>query len=212
MIKFLFMIFLVFSFNALSQDFIAQDKARWETLFVNVAPKLPVSAWYLPFATINRSDIKTLSVVSTFGSARSSFRSGHFHTGLDCIPKGTKEPVYVYAMGEGVVCSVHLGNPFKTVVVRHLAQDGSTIYTSYKHIEDILVKNGDIVNKDTRIARVLNKAESKKYHGAYNHLHLEIRKTFDDYGCASWLTMNKADLEKRFMDPLEFMKKNVGKK
>lgn len=162
--------------------------------------------------TSNRTDLKTLSVVSSFGSPRSSFRPGHFHTGLDCLPKNSKVPVFIYAMAEGVVCSVHLGNPFKTVVVKHLLKDGSTIFTFYKHIEDILVKDGDIVNKDTKIARVLSNAESKKFHGNYYHLHLEIRKLFDDYGCASWLTMNKEDLKKRFFDPLIFMKQNIAKK
>ena len=54
-------------------------------------------------------------------------------------------------------------------------------------------------------------SQTKKYKGNYDHLHLEIRKSFYDYGCASWLTMNKTDLNVLFYDPMVFMKNNLGK-
>lgn len=194
-----------------SEDFISQDKERWKPFHKDYNVIERVSQWNLPFKTTDRRDIKTISVISTFGSARNSFRKGHYHTGLDLMPKKHKEPVDVYAMAEGIVVSVHLGDPHQTVVVKHKTVDGETIYSSYKHINEVQVKVGDKVNMDTKIARVLTKAEGKKHGGAYNHLHLEIRKNFDDYGCASWLTMTKEDLNLRFYDPLKFIKDMIKK-
>ena len=202
-------IFIVFTVPVFAIDHIDKDKGRWELNYLDVTPKENVTAWYLPFSTSNRTDIRTISVISSFGSPRSSFLAGHIHTGLDCMPKNSKEPVNVFAMAEGTVCSVHLGDPFQTVVIKHRLKDSSIVYTSYKHINDVLVKAGDVVNKDTKIARVLTKKEAKRFGGAYNHLHLEIRKSFDDFGCASWLTMSKTELNLRFYNPKDFMKRNI---
>lgn len=143
-----------------------------------------------------------------FGTSRSSFKKGHFHSGLDCMSKNYKEPVWVFAMAEGVVCSIHLGEQFKTVVVKHLLKDSSIVFTSYKHINEIQVSVGDQVSKDTKIARVLTHKEAKSYKGAFDYLHLKVRKSFDDYGCASWLTMTKDELNFYFYDLLSFMKEN----
>ena len=210
LITFLNILLLTFSANA--TDYIAGDKARWEPYFKNLTPGKSVTQWQLPFDTPNRSDLKTMSVISTFGSARNSFMKGHYHTGLDCMPKKQSEPVGVYAMAEGVVVSVHLGDPHQTVVVKHILTDGSIVYTVYKHINEVLVKVGDEVSQKSKLARVLTKKEARKFGGNFNHLHLEIRKKFDDFGCASWLTLTKDELNLRFYDPLEFIKKNVVKK
>jgi len=165
----------------------------------------------MPFKTTDRTNIKSISVISTFGSARNSFRKGHYHTGLDLMPRNYKEPVNVYSIADGVVVSVHLGDPHQTVVVKHLSEEGEIIYSVYKHITEIKVKNGDRLTEDSQIARVLTKAEGKKFGGSYDHLHLEIRKKFDDFGCASWLTMTKEELNMRFIDPLKFLKEKTVK-
>lgn len=210
--KILIVLYILLNINVcFPEDYISQHKERWKTLHQDFTITEKVSAWYLPFKTADRTDIKTISVISTFGSVRNSFRKGHHHTGLDLMPKKHKEPVDVYAMAEGVVVSVHLGDPHQTVVVKHHTTDGETIYSSYKHINDVQVKLGDRVNTETKIARVLTKAEGKKHGGAYDHLHLEIRKIFEDYGCASWLTMTKDDLNNRFYDPLKFIKEQIVK-
>jgi murein DD-endopeptidase MepM/ murein hydrolase activator NlpD len=112
-------------------------------------------------------------------------------------------------MGRGVVCSVHLGENQKTVVVRHQLADGSTMFTSYKHLKEAYVQQGQQVDQKTKLARLFTVQESKKYGGDYHHLHLEIRKAFDDYGCASWLTMNKQQLNLRFYNPLTFLKEKL---
>lgn len=193
-----------------SEDYIAKDKERWKPSYFDLTPKQKVSSWYLPFDVENRRDLKYMLNISSFGSPRNSYRKGHHHTGWDCMPKNYKEPVWVYAMAEGVVCSIHLSEQFKTVVVKHTLKDSSVIFTSYKHINEINVKVGDHVTKDTKIARVLTKKEAKTYKGNYDHLHLEVRKSFEDYGCASWLTMTKEELNYYCLDPNLFLKKKLA--
>lgn len=112
-------------------------------------------------------------------------------------------------MASGVICSVHLGENQKTVVVRHTLQGGKTMFTSYKHLKEVYVSNGQQVNENTKLARLFTKEESRKYGGDYHHLHLEIRKKFDDYGCASWLTFNNNQLNERFYNPQTFLKQNI---
>jgi murein DD-endopeptidase MepM/ murein hydrolase activator NlpD len=109
-------------------------------------------------------------------------------------------------MAKGVVCSVHLAENQRTVVVKHKLADGKVMFTSYKHLKEVYVSQGQQVTEQTKLARLFTKQESKKYGGDYHHLHLEIRKNFDDYGCASWLTMNRKQLDQRFYNPLIFLK------
>lgn len=200
------------SFNfAYSEDFISADKERWRMYYTDNAPNSKVTTWYLPFDVEDRQSMKYLRNISPFGSSRSSFKKGHYHSGLDCMPKKYSEPVWVYAMSEGVVCSIHLSKHFKTVVVKHVLSDSTIVFSSYKHINDIKVAVGDQVNKNNKIARVLTKKEAHSYKGAYDYLHLEIRKSFDDFGCASWLTMTKEVLNYYFYDPDKFMKKYISK-
>ncbi len=118
-------------------------------------------------------------------------------------------PVPVLAMGPGTVCSIHLGEPHTTVVVRHLLPDGSTLFTAYKHLAETFVDLGQAVDENTKLGRLFTASEAKRLGGNYNHLHLEIRTSFDDRGTASWLSMDRAELEKRFFDPLEFIKKRL---
>jgi murein DD-endopeptidase MepM/ murein hydrolase activator NlpD len=188
---------------------IINDRERWKEYYSDIMPKDTAFEWYLPFRTSDRKKPSTMRTISTFGSPRNSFKAGHIHTGLDCMPKNVNEPVDVFAMASGVVCSIHLDAQFLTVVVRHILPTGQTIFTSYKHLGESFVSIGDIFNKDTKIARVLTKREARTYRGAYDHLHLEVRYNFLDYGCASWLTMTKSELNSRFIDPLKFIKEKV---
>ena len=112
-------------------------------------------------------------------------------------------------MAEGAVCSIHLGDPHRTVVVKHKLSNGETLYTSYKHLQEIYVVNGQQVTPDTRVGRLYTATEASALGGNYHHLHLEIRKKFDDYGVASWATLTREDLDKRFHAPRQFMKENI---
>ncbi|MCD0488938.1 M23 family metallopeptidase [Pedobacter sp. MC2016-14] len=209
MIKVFFLSLVFLSFYAPGPT-IDSDKARWKPYYTDAAPNATVSDWSLPFLSANRKDIKQIKVISIYGDHRDSYYKGHMHTAIDINPSAPKTKlVEVYAMAKGIVCSVHLGENQRTVVVKHRLPDGSIIFTSYKHLKEVYVNNGQQVDERTKLARLFTPAESKKYGGDYHHLHLEIRKSFDDYGCASWLTMNQKQLELRFFNPLVFLKKNL---
>jgi len=195
--------------NNINNDYINSEKELWKPYYQDLTPRDTVSQWLIPFNTKNRKDLRTIGIVSVFGANRVTYLKGHIHTGLDMVPKPNDDTISVYPMAEGIVCSIHLADPLCTVVIKHILKDGSILFTSYKHLAEIYVKTGDNVNHDTKLGRVYTKNESKKYHGNFYHLHLEVRKLFDDYGCASWLTFSREELEKRFYDPLEFMRKMI---
>lgn len=189
---------------------IEKDRLRWKPMFRHVTPKQTVSQWLLPFKTSDRQNIKTIAVVSEFGAKRLSYIKGHFHTGLDMIPrKRTNGYTNVFAMAPGTVCSIHLDHPHKTVVIKHKLPGSETVYTSYKHLQEIYLHTGQDVDADTKIGRLYTGAEARRLGGNYHHLHLEIRKSFDDYGVASWATTKASDLSKRFYNPYTFMKQHV---
>lgn len=192
-------------------DVIQEDKDRWKEFYITTPPAAAVQTWYVPFKTSNRADLKTIRMISTFGAKRLSYVRGHFHAGVDLVPRRRSGGnINVYPLAPGVVCSIHLGDPHRTVVIKHKLADGSFIYSSYKHLHAILVENGQQVTHETHLGRLYTSGEAKKLGGNYDHLHLEVRKRFDDYGVASWATMTKSDLVKRFYDPWLFMKQRIG--
>ena len=178
---------------------IESDKNRWIPYYNDATPASIAENWVLPFDAENRKNINSIKIISIFGDHRDSFLKGHIHTAIDINPtKPTNKLISVYPMANGVVCSIHLGENQKTVVVKHKLKNGQISFTSYKHLREVYVNTGQQVIINTKLARLFTKEESKKYGGDYHHLHLEIRKKFDDYGCASWLTMNKEQLNNRF--------------
>jgi murein DD-endopeptidase MepM/ murein hydrolase activator NlpD len=190
---------------------IESDRNRWKPYFLDAVPEITVVKWYLPFEVPDRRNLKQLKVISIFGDHRDSYLSGHIHTAIDVNPAIPKSKlVEVYAIANGVVCSVHLAENQRTVVVRHKLIDGTVVFSSYKHLKEVYVGQGTQVNEHTRLARLFTPQESKKYGGDYHHLHLEIRKSFDDYGCASWLTMSQQQLDLRFYNPLRFLKEKLA--
>ncbi|MCP5109025.1 MAG: M23 family metallopeptidase [bacterium] len=193
-------------------DVIEEDKERWKPYYMDVVPSRAVKQWLVPFKTDDRKDIKTIRMISVFGAPRQSYVRGHFHTGVDLIPRRKRgQWVYVYPAAEGAVCSIHLGDPHKTVVIKHKLSDGKIIYTSYKHLQEIYVENGKEVTMETRLGRLYTAREASALGGNYHHLHMEIRKKFDEYGIASWATVKRADLNRRFHDPWKFLKANIKK-
>ncbi|MBN2361831.1 MAG: M23 family metallopeptidase [Deltaproteobacteria bacterium] len=197
--------------GALRAGPIEDDAPRFRDAAVEVEPALAVDGWQLPFATRDRSQIKTIAVVSEFGAPRQSYRRGHRHTGLDLVPRPKPRGyVDVYAMANGAVCSIHLSDPHPTVVVKHRLADGSLLYTSYKHLGGIDVRNGQQVTPATKIGRLYTADEARRLGGNYDHLHLEVRKDFADYGVASWLTMTRRELDARFVDPLLFLRRHLA--
>ena len=191
-------------------SYIGATRSYYKEAYQDSKPAKVVSSWLVPFDTPNRYDIRSIRVVSVFGDHRESYLKGHIHTATDLIAANKSAITYIYPMAVGVVCSIHLSHPHKTIVIRHLLANRKTIYTSYKHLQEIYVSVGTQVDQNTKIARLYTREETKKYKGNYDHLHLEIRKSFYDYGCASWLTMNKNDLNELFYNPMVFMKSNLG--
>ncbi|WP_131536838.1 M23 family metallopeptidase [Pedobacter nototheniae] len=201
---------ILFTFLFTETPTIEKDKDRWKPYYTDANPAAVADNWFLPFDVNNRKDVKNIKIISIFGDHRDSFYKGHIHTAIDINPAKPKAKlVAVYPMANGVVCSIHLGENQRTVVVKHKLKDGKFMFTTYKHLKEVYVTNGQQVTPNTKLARLFTPEESKKYGGDYHHLHLEIRKKFDDYGCASWLTMNKIQLNDRYFNPQVFIKENV---
>jgi murein DD-endopeptidase MepM/ murein hydrolase activator NlpD len=192
------------------KSYIEKDRHRWEPMYMDVQPSKIVDSWKVPFETSDRYKLNTIKVISKFGDPRLTFLKNHIHPAIDIRPSKSEEFISVYPAANGVVCSIHLGHPYKTVVIKHLLQDKSIIYSSYKHLQEIYVKTGMQVDQKTKLGRLYTHAEAQKLKGNYDHLHFEVRKSFEDFGCASWLTMTKDELNKYFYNPLDFLKKNLG--
>ena len=137
-----------------------------------------------------------------------SFVKGHKHSGIDLKGKISEK---VYSVGTGQVVDIHLSFPHLTLVLKHYLSDGSIIYSSYKHIEDIMVKTGDKVDENTHLARLFNEDELKRSKFGVTHLHFEIRKSIKDGGTASWTSMTMEELDKYCIDPMKFLKKRLEK-
>ena len=178
--------------------------------FANVLPKYAVTCWKLPFILTNRSDLRNVRIISSFAVYRKSNYKGHKHSGIDIIPLIIQDKyVYVYPLANGVVCFVRVAPPYTTVVIKHKLKGDSFIYTSYIHLKEVNVKNGQHVDQNTIIGRLFTHGEALQYKGPYDHLHLEIRKIFDDYSCATYLCMSLQKLEEYFFNPVSFLKENL---
>ncbi|MBW1810995.1 MAG: hypothetical protein JRJ87_22590, partial [Deltaproteobacteria bacterium] len=194
-----------------SGDEIEKEAERFKDAAIEVDPQMPASEWYLPFVTKNRKSLKTIKVVSTFGAGRRSYKKGHIHTGLDLVPrKKTSAKPDVYPLAAGVVCSIHLAEPHTTVVVKHKLPNGAALFSSYKHLAEVYPALGKHVTHETKLGRLFSRSEAKALGGNYDHLHLEVRKRFDDFGVASFLTMTKVELNERFINPWSFLKKQIN--
>jgi len=202
--------FIFFALLFFQNPTIETDKDRWKPYYIDANPSQVAENWLIPFEAENRRSINSIKIISIFGDHRDSFFKGHIHTAIDINPAKPKgKLINVYPMANGVICSIHLGENQRTIVVKHKLKNNQIVFTTYKHLKDVYVNTGQQVNTNTKIARLFTKEESKKYGGDYHHLHLEIRKKFDDYGCASWLTMNKIQLNERYYNPQTFIKEYV---
>lgn len=178
--------------------------------FIDLEPSEVVGKWLLPFNSSERSDIKQIQIISGFGAYRSGTVKGHKHSGIDIIPSGRMDSVFIYPANKGRVCLIRPTEPNKTVIIRHKLTDGTYIYSSYIHLKDIFVNIGDEVDHDTKIGVLYTKSETTKLNGNYDHLHFEIKTRIDDYSCASWLCMSQEELDEYFENPLDFLKRNLN--
>jgi murein DD-endopeptidase MepM/ murein hydrolase activator NlpD len=160
--------------------------------------------FYTPYMETDRNKYSTLMrrLISRYGDYRSSPRRGHRHAGIDL--RGDFNEL-VYPVGVGQVVDIFRSFPHKTIVIKHYLDGNHFRYSVYTHVEDIRVKVGDWVNENTALARLFDEDELiASDFGTLNHVHLEIRKSINDNGRASWTSMNMPDLNKFCVDPLEF--------
>ena len=80
------------------------------------------------------------------------------------------DPIYSIATGKVTLAADIGGGWGKIIRIAHHLPDGSWIESLYAHCDQILVKEGDIVSKGTKIATIGNNK------GQYlAHLHFELR-------------------------------------
>ncbi len=159
----------------------------------------------LPINVTNRNNYEELVKRSLdgFGAYRTA---GHKHAGLD-IEGRFGEPIY--SIGIGIAKVIYGEYPYKTVLIEHQLENGEIVFSGYTHIEDIAVKENDVVDENTNIGRMFNKEEFIRSEFYKNHVHFEIRKTMDRYKGISIKCYTMAELSKNFYDPLVFYKKHL---
>lgn len=187
-------------------DSIKKYSERMKRFYRFTQPAEITSEWFLPFDLPDRSDMKSIRVVSGFAAYRSGFVEGHRHSGIDIVPAVDKDSIVIYPAGAGTICLIRPSAPNKTVTIKHKLNDSTVIYSSYIHLKDIYVRNGQEVNQDTPLGVLYSKAEAGEFEGDYDHLHFEIKKRIDDFCCASWLCMSPEELDEYFYNPSDFLK------
>jgi murein DD-endopeptidase MepM/ murein hydrolase activator NlpD len=173
-------------------------------------PEPTCAVVHSPFADPDR---RSLSVLANrggdgFGAGRRSYVRGHVHAGVDL---DTAFGEAVYGLCHGEVVDIHLASPHRTVVVRHDLPGGAVRYASYKHVEDVAVAVGDMVDRRTRIGRVFDEPEQAAAPWRRNHLHFEVRHSIADGGAASWTSMSMDELREFAVDPMVFFAEHLGR-
>ena len=148
-------IFLIVSQESLSQDF------------------------YLPINTYDRTELSLIKLteIGAFAIMRKKRPNipAHFHTGIDIKrpgPNYMNEPIL--SIGDGRVISVRDDGPYAQIIIEY--SRNKYFWTVYEHISGIKVRVGDLVDKNTEIARFMNKNELNKYGWQFDHFHFEILK------------------------------------
>ncbi|MDO8803259.1 MAG: M23 family metallopeptidase [Elusimicrobiota bacterium] len=179
----------------------------------NCLGETPMSnAWNSPFSGNNDSNAKAFlrRIVGKFADFRTGGGDdGHRHAGIDLRGGFGKE---VYPINDGRVLAASFKDLSGGVVIEHLLPDGSRLYSKYVHIQDISVKAGEQVTPHTRLGRLFDKASFKKSRYTHNHLHLEIRKDYEDKGTDSSYRETRKDLERHCLDPEKFLGALLTKK
>ena len=179
--------------------------------FVEVEPKDSVSQWLLPFALKSRTNLNLIAIISKFGANRTSHLRGHRHSGVDIKPINKDTGIFIYPIAKGVVCFKRLKDPFSSITIKHKLRNGTYMYSSYIHLKEIYVNNGDEVDTDSKVGKLFSHREVRRYGGPFDHLHLEIRKNFDDFGFGSSHCMDKAELDSFFYEPINFLNEHLLK-
>jgi len=109
------------------------------------------------------------------------------------------DPVYAVSNGE-IVATGNYGTGWGNIIlIQHNLPDGSTVWSNYAHLKDILVSSG-MVSKGQQIGTV-----GKGYNDEYSaHLHFEIRKQYRLPN--AWVTgMSQIQVQDFYYDPSDFI-------
>jgi murein DD-endopeptidase MepM/ murein hydrolase activator NlpD len=162
--------------------------------------------FFSPFKGPDRKSFGSIEdrLIGSYGEYRKSYKPGHLHAGIDLEGYFNEK---VYAIGHGVVQEIFRDFPHQTVIVKHNLPNDDLVFSVYTHVEEIEVDVGEWVDELTPLARLFNEDELKRANfGTPNHLHLELRKSINDKGRASYASMTRDELDRYCMDPMEFFK------
>jgi hypothetical protein len=162
--------------------------------------------FFSPFKGPDRKTYGSIEgrLIGSYAEYRKSYKPGHLHAGVDLEGYFNEK---VYAIGYGQVQEIFRDFPHQTVIVKHTLPDGDLMFSVYTHVEEIEVHVWEWVDELTPLARLFNEDELKRANfGTPNHLHLEIRKSINDEGRASYASMTRHELDTYCMDPMEFFK------
>ncbi len=133
------------------------------------------------------------------------YNGGQYHTGADlnlnapAWDSDAHAPVYAVANGT-VVFAAGLPVWGNVVVVKHLLQDESCVWSRYAHLEQMMVQPGDLVERGQQIGAIGNA------NGRYPfHLHFDIARI--DLGArpGDWPGVNPGRVLRDYVDPLKFI-------
>lgn len=162
--------------------------------------------WLTPLDTGDRAHWESMTVKDKggFTDYRTAYghMKKHLHTGVDLVDPAEKKNlgIPVYAVARGKVYDVSRRGPASRVTIRHILPDGRVVYTSYIHIADIRVREGDWVGENTIIGRTLNHGELTKWGKIFDHLHFQVHRA----RFVSEHTVNSKtadEVTERFYDP-----------
>jgi murein DD-endopeptidase MepM/ murein hydrolase activator NlpD len=177
--------------------------------------------FFLPVQTKNRSsaDELKLTPIGSFGLVRKARKNipSHYHSGIDIKrpnPNFINEPIYPIA--KGMVISKRDDGPYAQLIIEH-EYNGVRFWTLYEHLAGITVDVNNAVSPETPIGRFMNRSELNHYGWQFDHLHFEVLRIRPTmlrpgpatptrfYSSYSLMCFSKADLEKYFFDPLQFL-------
>jgi murein DD-endopeptidase MepM/ murein hydrolase activator NlpD len=117
------------------------------------------------------SPVKLLKITSGFGNrVHPVTKKVEFHNGIDI--DGIKDE-YIYASDIGYVVEVSYNDiGGKQVIIQY----DNNIRCGYAHLSTVLVKEGDIVKKHTKIGRIGNTGRCTGY-----HLHFTIKNKDNEF-------------------------------
>lgn len=141
---------------------LATGYARGQSSTTSVITLPPLQGnWALPI------DLSVVKLSSEFGVQR----PGHKHGGLDLSTQGKNYPVYATEdNGKVVAVEPNNGAAGNMIVVEYDRQDGSKVQTTYMHLSQIGVKEGEAVNAGQQIGVSGNTGRSSG-----PHLHFETK-------------------------------------